>query len=207
MHRSNVSRSGLAGLFITVAALLLFSATAMAQVEQHSQISIQATALVNKDSSRLPLRNEVTRSAGFLLGYEYQFNRWAGVEGNYGYTQNTEHYFGLGEQAVRTNFNELTGAFVAHIPAGHLRPYVLAGTGALMFQPTSSAKLETGAQFQAKAAFLYGGGVNVDVSRHVGVRAEYRGFFYNVPDFQLTDLDIRHVTHLAQPSLGVFFRF
>src|SRR2546422_3328221 len=120
--KSIISKKALPGLVAAVAAFLALSTTAMAQVEQHSQISLQGTALATKDSTSpsTPISNRVTSSGGILLGYSYQFNSWAGAEGNYGYTQNAQDYTGLIEQSVRSNFHELTGAFVAHIPA-HLR--------------------------------------------------------------------------------------
>jgi opacity protein-like surface antigen len=60
---------------------------------------------------------------------------------------------------------------------------------------------------QSRAAFLYGGGVNFDIVRNFGIRAEYRGFIYKAPDFKIGTLDLDKVTHLAQPSVGIFFRF
>src|SRR5207249_11340905 len=122
---------------------------AMAQIEQHSQISLQGMALATKDSTAAStaIFNRVTSSGGLLLGYSYQFNSWAGAEGNYGYTQNAQDYAGLTEKSVRSNFHELTGAFVARIPV-HLfrvRPYALAGDGALLFDPTADAMINSGA--------------------------------------------------------------
>ena len=104
----------------------------------------------------------------------------------------------------------VTGAFVAHIPVGvrSVRPYALAGAGALVFNPTDDAKRMNGAiDRQTKAAFVYGGGVNFDVTRFFGVRAEYRGLVYKAPDFKLDTLNLDKITHLAQPSVGIYFRF
>jgi hypothetical protein len=42
---------------------------------------------------------------------------------------------------------------------------------------------------------------------HVAIRAEYRGFVYNRPDFELAALNSQTTTHTAQPSAGVVFRF
>ena len=46
-----------------------------------------------------------------------------------------------------------------------------------------------------------------DLTRNFGVRAEYRGLVYKVPDFSLNNLNLDKVTHLAQPSIGFFVRF
>src|SRR5215813_11250581 len=165
MSRSIISKSGYMRLCTGLVALLIVSATAMAQVEQHSQVSIQGTGLVTKDTNPdFGPSQHTTKSGGFLVGYSYQFNRWAGAEGNYGYTQNTLNTFGtFGQSSIRSDFHEMTGAFVAHIPvAAHgIRPYALGGAGALIFKPTDDAKaLNPGIFRQTKATFVYGGGVN-----------------------------------------------
>jgi len=73
--------------------LVLFATAAMAQVEQPSQISFQGTGLFTKDSNTDSASQRATNSGGLLVGYSYQFNNWAGVEGNYGYSRNTQNFF------------------------------------------------------------------------------------------------------------------
>ena len=94
MKRSIVSKSGLGGLVAVVVAWFVFSTAAMAQVENPSQITVQGTALITKDSTvdSGSISRESTKSGGLLVGYSYQFNSWAGAEGNYGYTRNTQNY-------------------------------------------------------------------------------------------------------------------
>jgi len=209
MSRSIVSKRGTGGFLAAIAALFVFTTTAMAQVELPSQVSFQGTALVTKDTTEGTTSHRATQSGGFLLGYSYQFNRWAGVEGNYGYSRNTQNFIGLpGASSIEADFHEITGAFVAHFPLriSKVRPYALAGTGALVFDPTDKFVV-AGVGRQTKATFLYGGGVNFDVARNFGVRAEYRGLVYKVPDFTIDTLNLDKVTHLAQPSVGFYFRF
>lgn len=119
MNTSINSKNVRTALFSAAAAFFVFSATAMAQVEQHSQISLQGTALVTKDTNAdsSPLSHQTTKAGGLLVGYSYQFNSWAGAEGNYGYTQNTQNYMASVGQSIRS-VHEITGAFVAHIPVG-----------------------------------------------------------------------------------------
>jgi opacity protein-like surface antigen len=209
MNRSIISKSGVSGLLAAVAVIFVFGTTAMAQVEVPSQITIQGTALVTKDTTGDTTSHEATKSGGFLLGYSYQFSRWAGVEGNYGFTRNTQNYLGsVGRSSIQADFHEITGAFVVHVPVNvrKVRPYALAGAGALVFDPTDKFVV-TGAAQQTKAAFLYGGGVNFDITNNFGIRTEYRGLVYKVPDFTIDSLNLDKVTHLAQPSVGFYFRF
>jgi len=198
-------------VFASFVGFFLFATTALAQVEQPSQITFQGTALVTKDSTAesTSTTHRATESGGLLVGYSYQFNRWAGAEGNYGYTRNTQNYFGsIGQSSIQADVHEVTGSFVAHIPVkvANVRPYALAGAGALVFDPTDRS-LVNGIDRQTKATFVYGGGVNFDLTHNFGVRAEYRGLVYKVPDFTLNNLNLDKVTHLAQPSVGFFIRF
>src|SRR5438094_8464216 len=103
----------------TLAAFLLFSTTALAQVEQPSQVTIQGTALITKESTAdsTSTTQRSTKSGGLLVGYSYQFNSWAGIEGNYGYTRNTQNYFAsVGQSSIEADMHELTGSFVARTP-------------------------------------------------------------------------------------------
>jgi hypothetical protein len=46
------------------------------------------------------------------------------------------------------------------------------------------------------------------LSHHIFMRAEYRGFVYNSPTYDLTALSgLDRVTHRAEPSIGLGYRF
>jgi opacity protein-like surface antigen len=208
MKRSIVLNSAL-GLVAVIAAVAASATTVFAQVEQPSQISIQGTALITKNSTDQIPSNDASKSGGLLVGYSYQFSNWFGAEGNYGYTRNTQNFLTLGgPSSLQADFHEVTGAFVVHFPLAvrSVRPYALAGAGALIFDPTDKFTV-TGADRQTRGTFVYGGGVNFDITKNFGVRAEYRGLLYKVPDFGLNNLNLDKFTHLAQPSAGFFFRF
>jgi opacity protein-like surface antigen len=208
MNRSIVSKKAL-GLIVVVVASAASTTTVFAQVERPSQISIQGTALITKSSNDQIPSNEASKSGGLLVGYSYQFSRWFGAEANYGYTRNTQNFvtFG-GPSSIQANFHEVTGALVLHIPVNvrSVRPYVLGGGGALVFDPTEKF-IVSGADRQTRGTFVYGGGANFDITKKFGVRAEYRGLVYKVPDFGLDSLNLDKFTHLAQPSVGFFVRF
>src|SRR5262249_51037358 len=140
-----------------ITGLLLFSTAALSQVEQRSQVSFQGTGLITKDSTAdsTSTTHRATKSGGLLVGYSYQFNSWAGVEGNYGFTRNTQNYLGsFGKPSIQADIHEVTGSFVAHIPVRieHVRPYALAGAGALVFDPTDRV-VTSGVDRQTKATF------------------------------------------------------
>jgi len=189
--------------------LALSASAAFAQVEQPSQITIQGIGLVTKSSNDQAPAHEATKSGGFLVGYSYQFNKWFGAEGNYGFTRNTQKYGAVGGQTLlESDFHEVTGALVVHLPAHvrSFRPYVLGGGGTLIFDPTTRYSV-SGADRQTRGTVVYGGGANFDITNKIGVRLEYRGLVYKVPDFSISTLNLDKYTHLAQPSAGLFIRF
>jgi len=73
--------------------------------------------------------------------------------------------------------------------------------------PTDNVNNVADAAAQTRSAFVYGGGADIDISKHVGIRAAYRGFKYKAPDFELPELTTDMQTHMGEPSVGVYFRF
>jgi len=201
---------------VLVAFIFLFIAACFAQ-DYKSEFSIQGTANVPKNSDNIDIPHEATKSGGFLIGYRYHLNSWFAVQGDYGYTRNTQKYFDpfFGETDIQANMHQLTGEAVITAPSrSRVRPYALAGVGALFFRPTNSLSnfVQAGVgnntgNNQTKPAFVYGGGVDFDISRYLAFRAEYRGLVYKIPDFQLPGLASDNFTHLAQPSVGLVWRF
>jgi opacity protein-like surface antigen len=192
---------------------LLFTSAAFAQEEsawKHGEVSVQGTGFFTKDSQGNGISQHSTNTGGVLIGYRYHFDRWLAAEANYGYDRNTQQNLTSGAPFnVQANVHQATAALVVTLPGSYrVNPYVLAGAGALVFDPTGNAGQSVpGALRQAKAAFVYGGGVDFTLVKHVALRAEYRGFVYNRPDFQLATLNSNVTAHTAEPSAGLVFRF
>ena len=196
---------------LSLSAILLLSAVVAAQ-ESHSEISLQGTGSFTKDSTGNGTLQRGTETGGFLVGYRYHFNRWLAAETVYGYNRNTQEFFApTGLSRIQANVHQATGGFVIKLPTpARLRfsPYLLAEGGALVFDPTNNRfGTVPGAQRQATGVFAYGGGADFPIVKHVSLRAEYRGLVYSAPDFGLTTLNANTITHTAQPSAGIVFRF
>ncbi|PYX78317.1 MAG: hypothetical protein DMG70_32115 [Acidobacteria bacterium] len=196
---------------LSLSAILLLSAVVAAQ-ESHSEISLQGTGSFTKDSTGNGTLQRGTETGGFLVGYRYHFNRWLAAETVYGYNRNTQEFFApTGLSRIQANVHQATGGFVIKLPTpARLRfsPYLLAEGGALVFDPTNNRfGTVPGAQRQATGVFAYGGGADFPIVKHVSLRAEYRGLVYSAPDFGLTTLNTNTITHTAQPSAGIVFRF
>ena len=195
----------------TVLGVLMCASVAMAQEGRWQEISVQGTGFFTRDSSGNGINQHATDTGGFLLSYRYHFNRWLAADASYGYARNTqENFTSSSPLSVQADVHQTTGALVVTIPRRvfKVHPYFLAGLGALVFDPTGNGGgFVSGAQSQTKAAFVYGVGGDYDLGKHFTLRAEYRGFVYGRPDFDLASLHSGATTHTAQPSAGIVFRF
>ena len=199
-------------IVVIVASVALLLGLSAAAQESRSEISVQGTGFFTKDTTGNGTTDRSTNSGGVLVSYRYNINRWLAGEAAYGYNRNTQQFFNSGALSrVQANVHEATGGFVVHVPAParfRLSPYVLAEGGALVFDPTNNAfGSVAGAQRQTTGVFVYGGGADFPLVKHVALRAEYRGLVFSSPDFGLRALNTDKITHTAQPSAGLVFRF
>jgi len=199
-------------MVIMIAVVVLLLSVGSTAQEARSEVSLQGTGLFTKDTTVRDSTQRGTENGGFLVGYRYHFNRWLAAEGVYGYGRNTQQYFApSGLSRIQADIHQATGGLVVTLPSParfRISPYVLAEGGALIFSPTGNPfGSVAGAQRQSVGVFVYGGGADFPVVKHVSLRAEYRGLVYNAPDFGLNDLNANRVTHAAQPSAGIVFRF
>lgn len=191
--------------------LVLFFTLAAAAQESRSEFSLQGTGFFTKSSLNNGITYDATETGGFLGTYRYHFNHWLSVEGAYGFDRNTQKYsLSSGELRIQSNINQTTAALIVGLPAAAKRrisPYMLLGGGALIFDPVSNqVNTVAAASSQTKGAFVYGAGMNYAILRRVSLRLEYRGLVYNAPDFGF-GLTQNSITHTAEPSAGLAFRF
>jgi opacity protein-like surface antigen len=215
-HREGKVQSKNAGTqrtaIIILAVVFLFSAGAIAQ-ETRSEVSVQGTGFFTKDTSGQGVLQRGTETGGVLGGYRYHINRWLSAEADYGWNRNSQLFStSAGFARVQADVHQATGGLVVNLPrprAFKASPYVLAGGGALIFNPTNTRGAIPGAATQAEGAFVYGGGADfpLPLIRQVALRLEYRGLVYNAPNFGVRALNTGSVTHTAEPSAGLVFRF
>jgi opacity protein-like surface antigen len=195
----------------TVLGVLMCASAVMAQEGHWQEVSVQGTGFFTKDSSGDEINQHATDTGGFILSYRYHFNSWLAGDASYGYARNTQQNLtSSGPLSLRANVHQATGALVVTAPHRIFRLdlFVLAGAGALVFDPTGNAGgLASDGQSQSRATFVYGGGADYELTRHFTLRAEYRGLVYERPDFDLATLNSGATTHTAQPSAGIVLRF
>jgi outer membrane immunogenic protein len=191
-----------------VAGAIAMSVPAFSQEETplyKNEVSVQAFGSFVRSTTSNGVNQSATDTGGVLASYRFQFTQHQGAEVNYGYSLNTQAYgLNSGSLGLKTYSNEVSGDYVLRFPQKHWSPFVLAGAGALVFDPKDFA----GASTQGRAAFIYGAGADFNLTGHVFMRAEYRGLVYDSPTYDVTSLnDLGRVTHRAEPSIGFGYRF
>jgi len=193
-------------LTIMLAGLASVALPLYAQSEEGRQdVAVQAFGSFVTSTTHNGIDNTATDSGGVLASYRFFFSKHNGVEADYGYALNTQSYASAaGSFGVKTNTHEFSGAYVFRMPFGKVTPFALAGVGALVFNPKDLA----GASTQTRASFVYGAGADLNLTHHLFMRAEYRGFVYNSPTYDLVALShLGRITHRAEPSVGFGYRF
>jgi outer membrane immunogenic protein len=198
-------RTRLAATLFTGIAVLALPTFAQSENPGKHEVAVQAFGSFVTGTTQNGVDNKATNSGGVLGSYRYFFSEHHGVEANYGYALNTQLYSSAtGNVGVKSYAHEISGAYVFRLPHRNFVPYALAGAGALIFDP----KDFSGASTQTRAAFVYGAGADFNLSQHLFMRAEYRGFVYDSPTFDLpTVAGVDRVTHRAEPSIGFGYRF
>jgi len=195
-------RKSLLTILIAGAASVALPAYAQTDEAGRQSVAVQGFGSFVTSTTHDGIENKATNSGGVLASYRFFFSKHMGVEANYGFAENTQKYVGV--ESVKTRSHEISGAYVFRMPMGKFAPFALAGAGALVFDP----KDYVGASTQTRAAFVYGAGADYNLSHHIFLRAEYRGFVYNSPTYGLTALsNMDRIAHRAEPSIGFGYSF
>lgn len=221
---SSYVRCGVLGLLGTVAI-----STAHAQLAQASfldrqldrtDVAVSAMTDITKGvSGTNGLGDSVTQNAsttvGALVQLRYTKSPLLGVEFNYSYSRYTENYSGepFGTTTttgvpfgVQTNASEYSLGYVAHLPTFlGVQPFAAVGAGATAFKPTPGGG--QGLTERARATYYYTVGVDDQLTRFFGVRAQFRQGFFKAPDFGQNYLNVNQQTINTEPSIGFFVKF
>ncbi len=188
--------------------LMLLAVASWAQ-EVRNEVTVQGSGFFQKQTTSGGITNESSNSGGVMAGYRFNLKNWLALEGDYDYFRNHETFqLGSGTTYVPTNTHALTGTAIVRLPSFKMpavklvSPFVVGGGGAMFFSPRSGSLGE-----QTRGTFVYGGGVDVPLSKRFLVRAEYRGFVYKTVDFEQPNLKADKYTHSAVPSVGLVYTF
>ena len=208
-----LNRSRFFPVFFLVLALTIpasLSNSAAAQSLKNFDGAISVFGQFSGNTSGNGIQDHPTESAGVVVQARQTFHYWLGYEVNYGYTRFAEKYttptYGV---QVQNNLHEATAAYLVHgptLPILGLQPFAAIGVGALVFLPTEVGGQRYAQQY--RVPILYEVGVNYSLlTSHLGLRLQYRGLSYKVPDFNspLLTQNVRRQT--GEPTVGAYFRF
>jgi hypothetical protein len=164
-------------------------------------------------------------SAGTLGTFRQTFSPWLGYSVNLGYTRVSEQYrneagsFGSAAGLnIGSNMYETSLTYIAHTSAnkrlslfGDIGPGlstflpVHRGANAINYAPENFASLIPGVQVRPTGVF--GSGVDIHLTHHFDLRAEYRGLVYNNPDFRTGDTLSKKLTLTSEPTISLVYHF
>jgi opacity protein-like surface antigen len=203
-----------------------------------TDVAVSVLGAFNQSTSGSVINQSPSNQAGFLIEARHIRNPLVGYEVTYAYNRANQSYtnnsvvcsgvngcFGPTSAIVPANAHEFTADWVASFKVLTLRPFVLAGGGALINVPVSGTLLSTTygcnllvcvtnttstptpTQSEIKASFIYGAGVDWTVLPHLGLRFQYRGRVYKAPDLATAFSSTGNFTSTSEPVIGAFFRF
>jgi hypothetical protein len=164
-----------------------------------------------------PVTLNTSSTLGALIQVRYVRSPLVGFEFNYGYARYTENFnfatttpFGppAGPFPVQTKASEYTFGYVAHLPrfSYHgIQPFAGAGAGSTGFTPTPNGG--EGLPTKARATYYYTVGAEDMLSKHFGVRLQFRQLFFKAPDFGQNYLTIQQQTITSEPTFGFYLKY
>ena len=199
-----------ASLFFSI---LFLSSFALAQDYSRFDVSLAAAVGLSKQSSGNEVTLHPTQGGGVLVSGRMRFGARSALEFDYSRILNTQKF---DAPPFFYNFNtsvrEYSGVYVFSLfKTEKWEPFLLGGVGALRFYPRitylNGVQTIYSSVNQTEFAYVYGAGTDYHAWKRLYVRAQYRGLIYKAPDFKLSNLFTGAHGHLAEPSVGLVFRF
>jgi opacity protein-like surface antigen len=193
-------------------AVLCLTAAGLCQ-ENHFDVSLGGTYAFSKQSSGNGIDLKPTAASGFLATVRLRFRPSSSFQFNYGRTKDRQVYTAAPfTYSVQSTIAEFTGEYIYNFaPHGKFEPFLMGGAGVLVFTPgetfVNTSLSGFGAVRQYRPAVLYGGGVDYAVYKRIGIRVQYRGLVFSNPDFNVHSLFIGGKGHMAEPAVGVVYKF
>lgn len=188
--------------------LPLVAAAGFAQ-ESRQDISVSGSALFPPYIAGNGTQLHATVGYGTLISYRYLLTPSSGLELNYQYAQQVQHYTTSAlNNTVHNRFQEISGAYVRSFIFRNWNPFVEGGIGGFIYTPIDDYKTNyQGLSQNTNVGLLYGGGVAYEISPSFDIRAEYRGLVYKTPAFGVTNFRTNRYYNLSDPVIGIAYHF
>jgi opacity protein-like surface antigen len=102
-----------------------------------AEIFLSGFALLGSQANGNAITEQQTDAGGLAVGYRFHLNSSSALEGRYGFSRNSDKYtIGGVVSSIPSYFSEISGSYVyTFSKSQHLRPFLEAGGGALIFIP------------------------------------------------------------------------
>jgi hypothetical protein len=166
------------------------------------------------------LKQSANSAAGFRVGVRHVFSPIFGLEGNFGYNPATQNFTGgtyIQDGVVYSHAKVFTIDYVATAPNLYhgFQPFVLAGAGLISYNISSYIAAPPGQPaLPVKPikvpTFEYGFGADYHPTmfpNFMSIRLQYRGLVGHAPGYKNPLLATNSLINIAEPQVGVVFKF
>ena len=189
--------------------LLPLMAVACFAQESRQDISVSGSALIPPYIAGNGTQLHATVGFGTLVSYRYLLTPRSGLELNYQYAQEVQHFTNpTNNNLVHNRFQEVSGAYVRSFTFRNFNPFLEAGIGGFIYSPIDDQKTTTqGLSRNTNVGVLYGGGIAYEISPSFDIRAEYRGLIYKTPYLRTDQFQHWSLLHVSDPVIGIAYHF
>jgi opacity protein-like surface antigen len=198
-------------LFLFLLLLPLLALPAFAQ-ESRQDISVSESAIIAPYASGNAVKLHSTVGIyGALVSYRYLLTPHGGLELNYQYNQNVQHFtWNAGDYHIHDRIQEISGAYVRSFNYRNFNPFVEVGAAGVLFSPIDDAKTNTfSISRSTNVGLLYGAGIAYEISPSFDIRMEYRGLVMKTPTFSYPGNATRTNVYynISDPVIGIAYHF
>jgi outer membrane immunogenic protein len=193
--------------------LLPFVAVAGFAQESRQDISVSGSALIPPFIAGQGVQAHANVGYGVLFGYRYLLTPHSGLELNYQYAQDVQHFLtATNNVRIHNRMQEISGAYVYNFTFKNFNPFLEAGIGGYIFSPIDDSKTTlNNLSGTTRIGALYGGGIAYEISPSFDIRVEYRGLVMKTPNFGQSgsslNLNTNRYYNIYDPVIGVAYHF
>jgi len=187
--------------------LLCFSPCSAVQARRLSGTTTFPRRLLPVHADRQRKRNlrYRSKSVGGEASFRHSFHPLLGFEAAYDYSRFTESYTGQAF-GYQHNLHVFSGSYYVHGPkALGIQPFALAGISAAVFSPSLNGGQNV--PYQVRPLRTLERASTIRCSGAHRLRIEYRGLYYQAPDFGLQKLTTNAYRLMSEPMAGVYIHF
>lgn len=188
--------------------LPLIAAPGFAQ-ESRQDVSVSGSALIPPYIVGNGAHLHATVGEGVLISYRYLLTPTNGLELNYQYAQEVQHFYNpTNNNLIHNRFQEVSGALVHSFTFRNWNPFLEAGVGGFIYSPIDDSKTTLqNASRNTNVGALFGGGFAYEISPSFDIRVEYRGLVFKTPTFGVNNFSTGRYYLVNDPVVGIAYHF